>query len=188
MHNHPSKTQCPNMQRINVIGTSGSGKSTLAKKLATKLGYPYIEMDALYWQPNWVESRNAEFFPAIQQALQPPCWVLDGNYTRTTSIKWQQVDTVIWVDYSFTRTLYQANKRAIGRILNQQELWAGTGNTESFKQTFMSRDSVLLWTLKTYHKNKRKYEAIMQAPEYQHIRFIRLQTPKAAQQFLDTLL
>ena len=38
-------------------------------------------------------------------------WVLDGNYTRTTSIKWKEVDMVIWIDYSFLRTLFQAIHR-----------------------------------------------------------------------------
>lgn len=46
------------MKRINVIGTSGSGKSTFSRMLATTLGYPYIEMDAMFWQPNWQESSN----------------------------------------------------------------------------------------------------------------------------------
>jgi adenylate kinase family enzyme len=39
--------------KINVIGTSGSGKSTLAKQIATELAIPYIEMDRLYWRPDW---------------------------------------------------------------------------------------------------------------------------------------
>ncbi|HDY8086621.1 TPA: (d)CMP kinase, partial [Vibrio vulnificus] len=35
------------MKRINVIGTSGSGKSTFSRQLASKLKYPYLEMDAI---------------------------------------------------------------------------------------------------------------------------------------------
>jgi adenylate kinase family enzyme len=41
-------------KRIVVIGTTSSGKSTLAKQLAEKIGGDYIELDALYWEPNWV--------------------------------------------------------------------------------------------------------------------------------------
>ena len=54
--------------RINVIGTSGSGKSTLSKRIAEKLNIPYVEMDALFWKPNWTESSDEEFFPKVAQA------------------------------------------------------------------------------------------------------------------------
>ena len=39
--------------RINIVGTSGSGKTTFAKSLAQILTYEYIEMDQLFWGPNW---------------------------------------------------------------------------------------------------------------------------------------
>ena len=40
------------MQRVSVIGVTGSGKTTLAAALAAKLQVPYIELDALHWEPN----------------------------------------------------------------------------------------------------------------------------------------
>ena len=55
--------------RINVIGTSGSGKSTLAKRIAEKLDIPYIELDELFWKPNWTESTDEEFFPKVARAV-----------------------------------------------------------------------------------------------------------------------
>ena len=42
------------LQRTIVIGTSGSGKSTIAQRIAQIVHAPYIEMDALNWEPNWV--------------------------------------------------------------------------------------------------------------------------------------
>ena len=175
------------MKRINIIGTSGSGKSTIGKKLAATLGYPYFQMDALFWKPNWTESCDKDFFASVAEATANPAWVLDGNYTRTQHIKWENVDTVIWIDYSFTRTFYQALKRAITRIVESKELWEGTGNTESFKKTFMSRESILIWTIKTYKNNKVRYEAMMYSKEFQHIKFVRLQSPKAAEAFISKL-
>ena len=175
------------MKRINIIGTSGSGKSTIGKRLAAKLGYPYFQMDALFWKPNWTESNDEEFFKAVAEVTANPTWVLDGNYTRTQHIKWENIDTIIWVDYSFPRTFYQALKRAITRIIESEELWKGTGNTESFKKTFMSRDSILIWTIKTYKNNKVRYEAMMHSEEFQHINFVRLQSPKAAEAFISKL-
>jgi len=40
------------------------------------------------------------------------------------------VQAVIWLDFSFAHTLYQAVARAIPRLFSQEELWPrnGTGN------------------------------------------------------------
>ena len=76
------------MKRINVVGTSGSGKSTISKKLAENLGVPYIELDALFWGPNWTTTPDDEFFESLEKQLTATDgWVLDGNYSRTTPIK-----------------------------------------------------------------------------------------------------
>jgi energy-coupling factor transporter ATP-binding protein EcfA2 len=40
-------------KRIVVVGTTSSGKSTLAKALSERLNLDFIELDALYWEPNW---------------------------------------------------------------------------------------------------------------------------------------
>ena len=91
------------LKRINIIGASGSGKSTFGKNLAGVLSIDYIEMDALFWGKNWSVPSDEVFFPKVKSALDKDAWVLDGNYNRTTPIKWEKVDTVIWLDFSFTR-------------------------------------------------------------------------------------
>jgi len=175
------------MKRINVVGTSGSGKSTLSRMLATKLKYPYLEMDAMYWKPNWQESSDEEFFAKLSVQLSQKMWVLDGNYNRTTSIKWAEVDTVIWVDYSFIRTLYQVVKRTFIRSIIKQELWNKTGNVETFSQSFFSKDSIILWTLKTYKRNRAYYTKMFKNPNYNHINFVRLTSPKMAKAYINKL-
>ena len=41
-------------KRILVIGNSCSGKSTIAGFLASVLEVPFIELDSLNWEKNWV--------------------------------------------------------------------------------------------------------------------------------------
>lgn len=175
------------MNKINIIGTSGSGKSTFSAQLADTLGIESIEMDAIFWGPNWHWPTDDEFFAKLQTALKPEQWVLDGNYTRTIPIKWHSVDTVIWIDFSLSRTVYQAFTRAVKRIRHGRELWPGTGNKETFKKTFLSRESIIFWTLTNFKKNRRRYAQMMSAPEYSHIRFIRLRSPRACREFLQQL-
>ena len=174
-------------QRYNVVGTSGSGKSTFAKQLAARLASPCIEMDALFWGPDWSSATDEAFFKKLHAALDQSSWVLDGNYTRTVPIKWARVQTVVWIDFSFGRTLYQAIRRALLRSLSGEELWPGTGNTESFAKSFLSRDSIILYTVRSYWKNRRKYEAAMRDPNYCHIDFVRLTSPKAVINYLNEL-
>ena len=40
-------------RRIHVTGNSGGGKTTLAARLAQVLNAPFVELDALNWQPGW---------------------------------------------------------------------------------------------------------------------------------------
>ena len=126
------------MKRINVVGSSGSGKSTFSKQLAMKLGVTYIEMDRLFWLPDWKELDDETFFYKVVDVTQQDAWVLDGNYSRTQPYKWQRVDTIIWLDYSRFITTYRSVTRAIKRAWTQEEFWEGTGNRESFRKAFSS--------------------------------------------------
>ncbi|MGK9175363.1 adenylate kinase [Yokenella regensburgei] len=173
--------------KINVIGTSGSGKSTLSRRLATLLNVPWIEMDSLYWLSDWQGRTDAEMNALLVAALDSPGWVLDGNYNRTRDIKWRDVDVIVWVDYGFWRTLRQCVWRAIKRAWHKNELWAGTGNRESFRRAFLTRDSIIIWTLKTWRKNRIRYAADMADPRYQHLRFVRITNDHEADAFLASL-
>jgi adenylate kinase family enzyme len=171
-------------RRINVIGTSGSGKSTFARRLADQLNLPYVEMDRLFWGANWIKSDDQEFLARVQAAVDEPTWVLDGNYTRTIPVKWAQVDLVIWLDYPFHTTMWQAIKRAVTRVWSKEELWPGTGNRETFRRTFLSRDSIIWWTLTTYGKVLAKYEAMLADPKFAEVRFVRLRSHAEAAAFI----
>lgn len=176
------------MRRINVIGTSASGKSTFSKTLAHKLNLSYIELDDLFWLDNWQESTNDAFLNKLQYRIDqaPQGYVIDGNYSRTQSIKWKNIDTIIWLDFPFHVNLYRSVKRALQRVVSKQKLWPNSNNKESFRM-ILTRDSIIWWMIKTHKENQQKYLAIMNQPEYAHIRFIHLRSSKQSQQFLDEI-
>ena len=182
-----SSVNLKSLARVNVVGTSGVGKSTFARQLAEVLDAPYIEMDALFWLPNWTGRSDDEFLPLVKENLKGEAWVLDGNYSRTTSIKWRRVQTLIWLDYSFLRAVYQTTLRAINRALTQSELWPNTGNRESFRRCFFSRDSIILWTLTTFHRRRRKYTALIESDDYPDIDFLRFRSPRESRAFIAHL-
>ncbi len=174
-------------RRINVVGTSGSGKSTVAQRLARQLGLPCIEMDALFWRPGWQESDDPSFFARLQRALAQPGWVLDGNYQRTAALKWRDVQMIVWIDYSFVRTFHQAVSRALRRAFSGEELWPGTGNRETLRRAILSRNSILLWTLKNYRSNRRRYTEVFADPRLAHVQRVRLRSPANVETFLLSL-
>ena len=173
------------MGRINIIGTTGSGKSYFAQALAQRLGVEYIEMDQLHWKPAWGESSTEELLAKLASRVSADKWVLDGNYSKTAAVKWQDVDTIIWLDFTFVRTFYQLLCRTIRRVSSRRELWVGTGNIETWRGTFFSRDSILIWFLRTYSKNRRSYRALQYSSKLQHIKFIRLRSPSETNRFLE---
>ena len=179
--------QFSSFERINVVGTSGSGKTTFARELAELLNLPFHEMDSLFWKPGWQESCDEELFRRVREVTSKPRWVLDGNYTRTTDVKWDRVQLVIWLDLSFIRTVLRVTKRAVHRSLTGDELWPGTGNRESLRNAFLSKESVIWWSIKSYRKNRSKYEAGMSSPDHSHIQFMRLDSPRSISSCLESL-
>ena len=171
-------------ERINVVGTSGSGKTTLARQLAAVLDVPCYEIDELHWQPDWQPTPTEELNVKLLEATSQPGWVLDGNYLKTTPIKWQRVQLVVWLDLSFARTISRVTRRSIRRAFTREELWPGTGNRESVGLSFFSRNSVIWWAMTSYRDIRRTYEPMMESPEYAHIEFVRLRTPREVREFL----
>lgn len=173
------------MDRINVIGTTGSGKSTFSRRLAGRLSYPCVHMGQLFWKPNWVESTDEEFLPRVEAVVSGECWVLDGNYSRTNDIKWRRADTIIWLDYSYSRTFLQLLMLTVTRAVTKEELWPGTGNRESFTRSFASKDSVFIWLFRYYKRNRIRYVELGGSLRNSHIMFVRLRNRKEAKAFIE---
>lgn len=176
------------MRFINIIGTTGSGKSTLARQLAEKTKLQNIELDNLLWLDDWQETPNDALFLKLKIAMDNAAagWVIDGLYTRTIPMIMDKVDTVIWLDYPFYINLYRLTKRTFGRVISRKKLWEDSNNRESLK-LMLSKESIFMWLIKSYPKNRKKYFSLMQNPAYQHIQFIRLTSPKQAATFLKQI-
>ncbi len=166
-------------RRINVVGSSGSGKTTFARRLAELKGVPYIEMDALYWRPQWREPSDAEFLPQVAEAVAGEAWVLDGSYSRTRHIKWPRTEALVFLDLPKAVTVSRVLRRALRRIRSGEELWPGTGNRETVANVFLSRDSIVLWAAKMHGANRQRYADPAYVGAYPHLAFIRLTSPGA---------
>lgn len=172
-------------RRISVVGTTGSGKTTLARAISRRLGIPHVELDALHWEPNWVEAPDTLFRERTERALSGDSWVVDGNYSQTRDIVWGTADTVIFLDYPLPMMLWRLTRRTLRRILRGEELW--NGNKESIRSAFFSRDSIFLWLLTTYRRRRREYTELFSRPEYAHMALFHFRTPRQTEQWLRVL-
>ena len=171
--------------RIVVIGTTGAGKTTMAGRLSSKFGIPHIEIDALFWKPNWGETPDDEFLPKVEQATRGDRWVIDGNYSRTRSIVWRRAETVVWLDYRFVRIFFQLLRRTLRRCVTREELWENC--YEGFGSAVFSRDSILVWLFKTYARRRRNVPVVLADPAYRHLTVHRFRTPRQARRWFDAL-
>ena len=166
-------------RRVLVYGVTGSGKTTFAKKLAERTGIPFHEVDALTWEPGWVEVPVERQIARIREICSRDQWILDSAYTKWLDIPLQQADLIIALDYSRAISFTRLLKRTAGRILDQKPIC--NGNRESWRLA-LSRDSILLWHFRTFARKRRRINGWI--GEGRNI--IRLTSPKDADTFLQS--
>ncbi|HSK93841.1 MAG TPA: adenylate kinase [Candidatus Angelobacter sp.] len=169
------------MQRINVVGTSCSGKTTLARSLAARLGLPHVELDALFWGPDWTPVEPFTFRQRVERAASGDAWVIDGGYSPVRSITWRRAETVVWLDYPMPLVLGRWMRRTVRRIRSGEEFWPGSGNRESVRNA-LRRDGLLWWILRTHRSRRRRLaETLAARPDLQ---VVRLRSPREAERWL----
>ena len=164
-------------QRIIVIGVTGCGKSSLGERLAARLDLAYIELDALYWQPGWVESAREDFRQRVELATRPSRWVVVGNYGTARDLLWARAQAAVWLDYPFLLVLGRLWRRTWRRWRTQELLW-GTNRERLLPQfKLWSKESLFSWLVQTYWRRKREFPALFARPEYSHLRVFRFSMP-----------
>ncbi|MPZ49675.1 MAG: hypothetical protein GEU75_10340 [Dehalococcoidia bacterium] len=170
-------------RRIAIRGATGSGKTTLGRRLGETLGLPFIELDALFWNPNWVETPPDEFKAKVAAAIDgcPDGWVCDGNYRgRLGNLILARADTLIWLHLPWRVSFWRLLKRTASRAWTREPMWAG--NTESWRKAFLSKDSILWWSIT--HRSGSNY-ALPPGETPVSIRVYELRSAREVQSFID---
>jgi adenylate kinase family enzyme len=173
------------MHRVLVVGASGSGKTTVSAELALRLGVSHVELDALHHGPNWSEAGSDEFRARVLAALDTEGWICDGMYEfKLGTAVFERADTVVWLDLPLRILLSRLWCRTKDRIANDVELW--NGNRESWRNAFVGRESLFIWTVRRYRRLHRDLPAILSASRLSHLDVVRLRSQEEVTRWMST--
>ena len=167
-----------------MVGTTGSGKTTLARALATGLGSRHVELDALFWEPQWKMADLPVFRSRVASAVAGDAWVIDGGYSAVRDLIWPRADTVVWLDYPLTVILPRLVRRIVARVQDKAELWPGTGNRETIRNAIFNRDPLVWFAIRTHRNRRRRIREMLERPEYAHLQLHRFARPAEAERWL----
>jgi adenylate kinase family enzyme len=164
-----------------VTSASGSGGTTVGRELAARLDVPFYELDALFWKPGWAKPTADEFRAKVEPVVATDAWVADGSYQSVIGqLVLGSADVVVWLDLPLRVWLPRLVGRTFRRWWTGEELWSG--NRESIRTALLSRDSLLLFTLRHFRGRRRAYPV-----RFASYNLVRLRSDAEIERFLTEL-
>lgn len=173
------------MRRVSVVGNSGSGKTTLGRRIAARIGAPFVEIDAIHHLPGWVERPTEELIAELERITRADAWVVDGNYRRAVveGPVWERADLIVWVDPPRWVVMGQLVRRTLWRGITRRELWNGNRERLLTQISLDPQRSIVAWAWVSHRKYRERYGSAMR--ERPHM--VRLRSRRAAEAWLRTL-
>lgn len=130
----------------------------MAAALATRLGVPHHELDALFHGPGWVP--RPTFVAEVTALAATGSWVVEWQYDQVRSLLLARADLLVWLDLSRMRVFTQLLSRTVVRRLRRVELW--NGNYEPPLHTiFTDPEHVVRWAWSSYARVEPRVRAVL---------------------------
>jgi hypothetical protein len=171
-------------RRILILGKTGSGKTTLARELAAAIGVPHVELDSLYFGPNFTTMPLSVLRERTSAAIAGDRWVTDGNKSAVRDLVWPRADTVIWLDYPWVVSFWRLGKRALWRTSVLKAQAAERGERAGLPRQLLSAARGVLTALRSHMGQRRAYLRMFAEQENQHLAVVRLRSPRATRRWL----
>ena len=154
----PVNAQKISPRRILILGASGAGKTTFARKLSEGLDLPHVELDSLYWGPNWTPVNRKVFLDRVATVVEGERWIAEGDYDLGVDLLRSRSEQIVWIDRSLPVTLVQVFWRTFTRALTREPTWGG--NSETLRSLLLSRGSILIWAWRSHRMRRKQYPGI----------------------------
>ncbi|MDX2708361.1 adenylate kinase [Streptomyces sp. PA03-6a] len=172
------------MERILVVGATGAGKSTLARAVGGRLGLPYHEMDALYFNgPDWAV--NGAFAEDVAGFAAGPRWVVDSlGYPDVRDLLWGRADTVVWLDYPRRVIMPRVLRRSVRRTVTREAIFGGNRETLT---GWLSREHPAWWSWSQHVGRRLEIERRAGDPRFAPLDILRFGHPDETAAWLASL-
>lgn len=174
------------MRRVSVVGNSGSGKTTIGRSLARRLAVPFVELDAVYWQPGWTPLPAEQFRSRVDALTAADGWVVDGNYSAVRDLVWGRADTVVWLDPPRWTVMRRVVGRTLWRTVTRRELWNANREPLSGLVRIDPDKSIIRWAWTRHDVYRERYAALSVDPAYAHLTFVRIRSRQDLTHLLAT--
>jgi hypothetical protein len=173
-------------KRFAIIGVPGTGKTTFARKMARQFGLPHIELDEIYWGPNWQPISRELFHQRLQKiADQNRDWIIDGSFPEDRDVVWKTGVILVWLDYSLPRVFWQMVGRVLHRFLRHEPLYGG--NRATLRTGMWDLIAPLKCRFLKGSHHRPTIEHFFNDPQFAHLERVRLLTPTDADAYLVSL-
>ena len=170
--------------RILILGRTGSGKTTLARELSAGLGVPHVELDSLYFGPDFSTAPLELLRERTTAAIAGERWVTDGNKRVVRDLVWPRADTVVWLDYGVHVSLWRLAKRARARTSSLSAQAAESGRRSGLPKQMLAAARGVLKALRSHRGQRREYPRLFAQPANQHLAVARLRSPAATREWV----
>src|ERR671931_1822508 len=178
------QTSLAGCERIVVLGRTGSGKTTLARELAAALGVPHVELDALYFGPDFSTAPLSVLRDRTSAAIAGDRWVTDGNKRAVRDLVWPRADTIVWLDYPVYVSLWRLARRARSRTSALSAQAAQAGRRTGLPRQMLAAARGVLTALRSHRGQRREYPRMFAQPSNAHLAVARLRSPRATRRWI----
>ena len=149
--------------RICIYGRGG--KTSLSRALGDLTGLHVIELDAIFWLPNWVERDSEEMLQIVKERIadSPDGWIIDGNYSKIRPHILPLADTVIWLNLPTSSVTIRIVKRTISNILHRKRI---CGDNYENLMNAIAPDSVIWFNAFRSKKSQQRVEQTLRTLEH----------------------